>query len=160
MLDSRTYLDASRSTDTKATLVVYIAPFAPAEDADGITMTIDGYTEDADKSLAPPVLSTLTLPASSKVAAMEYSSGDISAYISPVGMTITSQSFRSGDCQIDELRIKYSDGSEYIVESEDPYIHNATVSAMDGKTIWTAFNRLVDVDDVVSVILDGSELTR
>jgi hypothetical protein len=159
MLDSRTYLDAGRSTDTKAALVVYVTPFGAVAADDGIIMKIMGYAENDDKSLAPPVLATIMLPASAKVAGMEFSGGDITATISPVGIMVTSSAFADGDCQVRDLRIKYSDGSTYVVESEDPYIHNASVSSADGKTIWEAFNRLVDVDKVTSVIVNGSELT-
>ena len=160
MLDSCTYIDSSKSTDIKATLVAYITPFGTVADADGIIITIAGYSEGDNKNMAPPTLATITLPASTKVASSEFTGDDITACISPVGIMITSPTFRSGDCQIHELLIEYADGSEYIVKSEDPYILNSSVSSLNGQTVWDAFNRLVNVDNVTSIVINGSKLTH
>lgn len=159
-LDSRTYLDTANATDTKATLVVYLTPMAALAADDGIVMTVSGYAARDDGTEAVETLKTVTLPASAKVPCVELTGTGVTVAVSPVGMTVTSESFRAGDCQIDELSLRYADGSTYVVESENPYILNASVSAESGQTVWLAFNRLVDVDQLSAVVVDGTELAR
>jgi hypothetical protein len=160
LLDSRTFIDSSRSTDTKATLVTYITPFGAISDKDGITMTLMGYSEGDNRKLAPPDLAKIIMPAAAKIDTKKFSGKTFSAAVSPVGIMITT-TLPDIDGKAYTIIIKYADGSEYIVKSDTPvYILNASVESQHGQSIWAAFNRLVDSDNVESVIISGEELTR
>jgi len=161
MLDERTYIDNSRSTDTKAALVTYITPFYTASDDDGIVMSIKGSSADGDGNYTLKELDKLIMPAASKVGAQKFTGEEFSVSVSPVGIMITT-TLPNIDGKVRKIIINYADGGEYIVSSDSPNVYNASVASQDenGRAIWEAFNRLVDVDNVESVTINGEELTR
>ena len=181
-LDDRTVIDESRSTDTCATLVAYITPFGTVSSDDGMLMTLKGYVDGVYTTFG-----SIEIPASAKLPAAEFTDGAITASISPVGIKLTYQSisqvinetetksaFVEGGADTpeatpdgvedlpsgpDNVVIKYADGSEYVLESSDPYLYNIGVGSTKGLNIYMAFNRLVDVDSVTAVVVDGETLT-
>lgn len=153
-LDNSTFIDKSRSTDTCATLVVYITPFGTVSSDDGMLMTLKGYVSGVYTTFG-----SVEIPASAKVVATEFTDGTITASISPVGINVSSSSFNPGDLMVSELRIEYADGSEYVVRSDEENVLNVTSNSGDDQADYMAFNRLVDVGSIASVIVNGETLT-
>lgn len=61
--------------------------------------------------------------------------------------------------QIDYVAIRYQDGTEYVLQSEEPYMDNTMyVLVTDNNSIVSYdFNRLIDIDQVESVIINDVE---
>ena len=155
MLDSGTYIDRSLSSDTKATLVVYITPFNPIAAGEGIVMNITGYeNREYNNSLA-----TVNLPALDRLTAREFTGKDFSASVSPIGITVRT-TLPSIDAKFHDWSIRYKDDSEYVLVSSAPYIMNTTADSLDMETntSWSAFNRLVDIENIESVSIEGNVL--
>lgn len=63
--------------------------------------------------------------------------------------------------QIDYVAIRYQDGTEYVLQSEEPYLDNTmyVLITNDSSVVSYDFNRLIDIDQVESVIINDVEYT-
>ena len=52
------------------------------------------------------------------------------------------------------LSIRYQDGTEYVIERNDPYTINYTYALGDYTYLYYTFNRLIDVDKIEAVIIN------
>ena len=61
--------------------------------------------------------------------------------------------------QIDYVAIRYQDGTEYVLQSEEPYLDNTMYVLIinDSSVVSYDFNRLIDIDQVESVIINDVE---
>lgn len=98
---------------------------------------------------------------------MEYLSlanGDIK--LSPIAIRIYGKNMdflysnRDIYCDIRDLVIRYTDGTEYVVFNWDPYIDNSTyaLNSYDGSIISYTFNRLVDLEQVEALVINNVEI--
>lgn len=126
-------------TDTQATFVGYLAPFY-AYNGEALTLTVHYFDGEEMYDLPLPVSVEKFVPVTAF--------GEAS--ISPLGMVL------SGD-YAENLRIHYTDGTEYVVKSDTLY--NAAVEALisdENDTVFT-FNRLVEVKNISSITyVDGN----
>ena len=154
-LDSTQYV-AAGGTDTKKTVVLYFAAFDSLEGAEQLKLTftvVAGY--DAEKSELDTKEGSVLFPMAGAVDAETLTGPDgWSASVSPVGLKIASpEGMRSGyDYYFNDVALHMADGTEYVLEQEEPYMYNITVGAIcqDGGTAMV-FDRLVDPAQVQSV---------
>lgn len=154
-LDSTQYV-ASGGTDTKKTVVMYFAPLESLDGAEQLKLTftvVTGY--DAGKGELDTKEGGVLFPVSGAVDAQTLTGPDgWSAGLSPVGLMITSpEGMRGGyDYYFNDVALQMADGTEYVLEQEEPYMYNITVGihCQDGGMAMT-FDRLVDPAQVQSV---------
>lgn len=120
---------------------------------DAMTYERLGVLNDADYSSPDKI----TIPAESSGEISSITLGNGAVTLSPVAITIRVekiQDFRN-NC-INLTRIVFKDGTEYIVK--DGYTLNHVFAVADPKTEETTFmfNRIIDVNTVASVIVDGN----
>ena len=154
-LDSTQYV-AAGGTDTKKTVVLYFAAFDSLDGAEQLKLTftvVAGY--DAEKSELDTKEGSVLFPMAGAVDAETLTGPDgWSASVSPVGLKIASpEGKRSGyEYYFNVVALQMTDGTEYVLEQEEPYMYNITVGAVcqDGGTAMV-FDRLVDPAQVQSV---------
>ncbi len=61
------------------------------------------------------------------------------------------------DANIWKLAIRYQDGTEYVVLCDEPYTRNYFYSLGDYTNLYYAFNRLVDVEKIDTVVINDVE---
>lgn len=164
MLDTRE-LRSAETTDTHAQYVVYVA--GDPTDADRWEFRFMVWNGTFDEEMTRELggsgqvfpnydEASLTFPLSAPVPTVAFAGGELTAELSPVGVTLRVGSGASGEPEVfscRELVIEYDDGSEYTVSSEDVY--NQAVSLNIGEVIWTAFNRLVEPENVTGIRVEG-----
>lgn len=169
--DTKLYVDESSSTDTCLQVIAYFISgkgFSYAKDSTFYFSVSDGAYQYHSIAIQPqshlPV-KTLTDENGQKT------------LISPVGMTMIDTLYGDEEVSTDELYICYQDGTDYAVRSRKNNLLNWTVGYITGQgldpefdyykivlgitdppegTYYSyLFNRLVDVDTVTSVTLEG-----
>lgn len=87
--------------------------------------------------------------------------GDGAVTLSPIAATIRKQEIENlGKSFMGLFKIRFADGSEYVVQ--DGYTENRVFAVTDAeeKELTYMFNRIIDVNEVISIIVDGDiELT-
>lgn len=164
-LDSMELRTTETATDTHAQYVVYVAGDPTGSDAWYFRFMV--WNGTFDEEMTRQYGSTgqvfpnyddavLSVPKSEPVPAVRFAGGEVTAELSPVGVTLRVGGGASGEPEVFSCRrlvIEYADGSEYTVESEDVY--NKAVSMNMGEVIWTAFNRLVEPENVTGIRVAG-----
>ena len=82
--------------------------------------------------------------------------GNGAVTLSPIAITIKVEEIENfPNSFVDLTKIKFTDGTEYVVK--DDYILNHVFAVGDSETEETTFmfNRIIDVNEVASVIVDG-----
>lgn len=177
-LPDETLEDETLRTAEKQTFVSYIAPLEQIAADDGLIMYI---CVNLDAETAGPA-AQVRIPAEARVEALDFHGKSLHAKVSPVGLAIEmpdaapilppegaqaapaspvptpDTSVPYCNLHVDELRIVYADGSEYIVFDDSS--HNASKGTASGKTLRFMFNRLVDTDNIEYLVLNGEKLTR
>jgi len=83
--------------------------------------------------------------------------GDGAVTLSPIAATIRKQEIENlGESFMGLFKIRFADGSEYVVQ--DGYVENRVFAVTDSeeRELTYMFNRIIDVNEVVSVIVDGN----
>lgn len=159
----RVYVDTARSTEEKLCIVDSGANFETWKAADGFTVTfrvqgdvhtIDGNTIRDDLELEaelelPGVKSlpavTLTDPAAGK-----------SVLLSAIGLKLDCEDMD----QVGNITVEFADGTQYVVRDRAGGLDNSDYGLGAGErpemTLYMVFNRLVDVDQVSAVVVDGT----
>lgn len=87
--------------------------------------------------------------------------GDGAVTLSPIAATIRKQEIENlGKSFMGLFKIRFADGSEYVVQ--DGYTENRVFAVTDAeeKELTYMFNRIIDVNEVISIVVDGDiELT-
>lgn len=153
------YIIEDETTDTKLTVAVY---YCGADKEEYLTLA---FYADTDNQLKLP------LDDGGGMDALMLADGNISLSPVAIRITVTDMDYLwlredgtmspSIYCNIDRLAIRYKDGTEYVVESDEPYINNTTyvLISFDGSTMSYTFNRLIDIDQVEAVIINDVEYT-
>lgn len=162
----RVYVDTARSTEEKLCIVDSGANFEPWKAADGFTVifrvqgdvhTINGNTIRDDLELEaelelPGVKSlpavTLTGPASGK-----------QVLLSAIGLKLDCEDMD----QVGKITVEFADGTQYVVQDRSSGLDNSDYGLGSGEypkmTLRMVFNRLVDVNQVTAVVVDGVRYT-
>lgn len=155
----KSYIMKDETTDTKLTVAVY---YCGADKEEYLTLA---FYADTDNQLK------LYLDDGGGMDALTAADGQIA--ISPVAIriTVTDMEFLcwkadgtySSDKEnhIDYLAIRNKDGTEFIIQSDEPYMNNTMYALItyDGNVVSYAFNRLIDIDQVEAVIINDVEYT-
>ena len=162
-LDAQRFIAEENSTDTKKEIVVYFAPFQTIEGAAYLTLEFAVAKEhDPDAMLFSEVCDeeSISIPLGEPVAVPVHMAGEgWEVSISPLGLVLAppaGHDFSLGLVITEDVVIHYSDGTDYVLESEDPYTSNTILSALGSDdVIRTVFNRLIDPAAVESVTVSG-----
>lgn len=133
----------SSITDTSIRYVTYLTPMFDFEP--GMELSVEAVSENT---------ASVTLAAPELVPAATFSGEGVVGELSPVGLKLIWDELVSpnGPPSIGDFRIRFKDGSEYILQSETIY---NTQGYENDWTVWYAFNNLVDVEDVEAICIDN-----
>ena len=80
--------------------------------------------------------------------------GSGSITLSPIGLSLNQLAFSGVGDGINDIRIEFKDGSVYVVADQETM--NLDYSFITKKyRLVTCFNRLVDLDDVAAIYVEG-----
>lgn len=143
----RDYLDTANSTDTK----LYLSSF-------GVDWQDELYCEfgrwydwDQGKMEAWIDSQKVILPRADRggMPALRFNDGSIT--VSPVALRVDGVHVDS----LKECTICFKDGSEYVVCSDEAFVQNTTYGLGDTDFVTYTFNRIVDVENVSAIIVNG-----
>lgn len=154
---SETYIDTARTTDTKLCVVKYFI-----------------YGQKLQNSMRGKALcvnirgteTVLEVPVSGRSGMKTAVFGNGAVRLSPIGVVLDGRMMdmlTGRELLIGSLVIRYADGSEYVVEApateaDGPSTMNYAYGfTVEEGTLTFALNRIVDVEQVVSVAVDGIE---
>lgn len=143
----RDYLDTANSTDTK----LYLSSFG-VDCFDELWCEFGRwYDRDKGKMEAWTDTQRMTIPRSDRggMQALRFDGGDIT--LSPVALRVDGVHVDS----LKECTICFRDGSEYIVFSDEAFTMNTTYGLGDTNYVAYTFNRIVDVENVSAIIVNG-----
>lgn len=148
----RSYIDESRTTDTKVYVCAY---FVNTEEDDYMSIRLGN---GAEKLRDECVEMSVALP---EVKLEHWSLDGGNVVLTPIGMKIDKKALGlSLTNDIDHITLRFADGSEYIVEQDDgeAYISNRAYACenSNGSISRTLFNSVVDIADVREVEIEGS----
>lgn len=125
---------------------------------DGLVYEKLGLLEEENQFVCPD---KITIPEQAQGKMTNITLGEGAVTLSPIAITVKVEEIENfPNSFIDLTKIKFADGTEYVVK--DNYILNYVFAVADSETEETTFmfNRIIDVKEVVSVIVDGDiELT-
>ncbi|MCD8117477.1 MAG: hypothetical protein LUE21_10260 [Oscillospiraceae bacterium] len=158
LVDFTSLLLEDDSTDTCRRYACYFAPFEELN-GENIRLEVAVVTDLGDT--AEIEREYVTIAAEGRVPAGTFSDGELTASVSAVGMEIawprSGASEETDEYLTDEIIIRYADGSEYTVESDEKNVYNLALTSADGEThTWYVFNRLTDTDSITEIELTGS----
>ena len=156
-MDTEVYLNAAESTDTCLQLVVYFGSFQPYQSGAPVYLSLNEIGAGSEwqmMELQPQVyLPTVILSADGHAVT-----------VSALGMTVENPVSVADELIVRELMLHFTGGTDYAVVSETLRQSNEMVNYWQGDgsgfpAVCYVFNRLVDVDALSSVTLEGSWLT-
>lgn len=148
-------MDKETSTDTCLNVVLYFAAGTSFRQGDLLYVTMQD-------ELGQPY--SIAVQPRTYVPVATLTSGSETLTLSPLGMSIRN-AHPDREPLVDELTLRYQDGSEFTVESSSRSLMNWVVGCMRGSDDVPfadntyVFDRLVDVDAVSSVTLEGHQHT-
>lgn len=162
-LDAQRFIAEGNSTDTKKEIVVYFAPFQTIEGAAYLTLEFSVAKEHAPDAMLLSEMrdeGSILIPLGEPVAVPVRMAGEgWEVGISPLGLVLAppaGHDFSLGLVITEDVVIHYSDGTDYVLEREDPYTRNTISSALGSDdVVRTVFNRLIDPAAVESVTVNG-----
>lgn len=154
--DTRCTIDKDTSSDTVINGTMYFASWDRERDlGHAVTWNIS-WTEGKGEDAKVIEVSTPEFNVGAHVDIKELRSDDSSLEISPFSIQthIDDLGYEAVD---HKLTVSYKDGSEQIIEDDDAGAYNFYVSMArnSGENIWVP-TKLIDVDQVVSVTLEGT----
>lgn len=163
----RSYVIQDKCTDTKLCATYYYRIVNPQ------TTDLDlGFTfwtkvdhpealsnEDLEKLDGSDSPEKITVPCNGNARIPSQTFGNGSVTLSSFAVQIRSAKLEQGD-GIGEVKLTFRDGSEYVVEDESTINYLYNVLSPDWKSVTMMLNRLVDVEEVVSVTVDGQVLSK
>ena len=149
----RCHVDTAAGTDTSLQVVVYFAANKDFRQGDLLYVTME---DEAGQPYSIAVQPRTYVPVSTLAA------GDDTLTVSPLGISIRNP-HPDRELLIDELSLRYQDGSDFTLESTGRNLMNWVVGYMRSSddapfadNVYV-FNRLVDVDAIASVTLEGHQ---
>lgn len=158
LVDSYDFVVESTRTETSLQEAVYFTPF----DSTSVDMkyTLNAYAYSANATAGG--WCEITDIARKLTCTDMTSDSVISASASPVGIMLKAVNTKGDYAELipNKIEIVYTDGSSYVVEDDDANIMNTRCSSTSNTDsavyVWTAFNRLVDVDKIESINFTGT----
>ena len=163
----RTYVDTARSTEEKLCIVSSVANFEPWKAADGITVTFRVQGDVHEESLPdggtnvirddPALEAELELPGLKSLPAVTLTDPATgkAVMLSAIGLKLDCEDID----QVDFIAVEFADGTQYVVEDAAKDLDNSDYGLGSGSqpemTLRKVFDRLVDVDQVTAVTVDG-----
>lgn len=150
-LFAKCYVDKETSTDTCLNVVLYFAAGTSFRQGDLLYVTMQD-------ELGQPY--SIAVQPRTYVPVATLTSGSETLTLSPLGMSIRN-AHPDREPLVDELTLRYQDGSSFAVESSSKNLMNWVIGSItgDGQAAFEnytyVFNRLVDVNEVGSVTLTG-----
>lgn len=144
------YLDKARSTDQKLALIdYYIADKDEPSPLRLVEFITTGYYVDVGEI-------PLTI-ATEKMTALSLSDGAI--LVSPIGIRadlagLTGVKKEEG---LDSIVLQYRNGTSYVVKDEEAFLDNSSYALGRGSEEIYVFNRLVDISQLASIVVEGTE---
>lgn len=154
---SETYIDTACTTDTKLCIVEYFVYGQKLQNAmrgETLCVTLQGAE------------TAIEVPVSGRGGMKTAVFGNGAVRLSPIGVVLDGRMMdmlTGRELLIGSLVIRYADGSEYVVaapaaEADGPETMNYAYGfTVEEGTLTFALNRIVDVEQVVSVVIDGIE---
>ena len=148
------YIDETRSTDTKIYICEYYTGFKGfSKTLDDLAIQVWSYIDGK-----PIGIAKLNYTNESNIAGLILADGNV--LVSPIGIRIydAALGFESGN-DIHRVVLRYNNGTEYILLDDEAFIDNSAYGLIDGvsdpsRTTYL-FNRLVDINSLTEVVLDG-----
>lgn len=164
--DTKFYMDENTSTDTCLQMVAYFITGKGYETGTNFYFTVhDAAYQPYSIAIQPHAylpVRTLTAGNGQRLT------------LSPLGLTVVDTLYSDSEVLVDELIVRYQDGTDFAVDSAQSNLRNWVVGLMTGGSTDEAlrnelgiadppegvyysyvFNRLVDVDTVASISLEG-----
>lgn len=164
MLDRYDLLDKNLTTDTELHGILYIESLEEIPEGDHIYLymnlrekaQLDFSGEMMECSVVVGPTERIELPTDTRVPTQALTNGEYTIWLSPISMMLDAPISHGGDDF--GITIHYADGSEYVVTSTDPYTANIISGGYISYrySLYYMFNRLVDVDNVVSLTIGGT----
>lgn len=166
-LPGATYIDEAMSTETKLYICEYVIIWDYADDPSMLEIEVGVYTLDPEPyhendNTLRDVQGTvpIQLPDGGGMEALTLSDGNV--LVSPIGIRIYEEAFGFDPAwYIHEIIFRFDDGSEYVLLSNENFIDNRMYAlgsnAADASIKYNTthlFNRIVDVNNLVEIILD------
>lgn len=155
-INVKLHVDKTTSTATHLDVVAYFAAGETYQKGDNLYFTVYDGGAEGKEPYAVAIQPRTYAPVRTFTAA----NGE-TARISAVGITMDNAS-PAQELTVQELTLHYADGTSYVVSSDSQNLMNWVLGYIygDGETAPFAhavyiFNRMVDVDTVTSVSLDG-----
>ena len=157
--DTRSTIDKDTSSDTVINGTMYFASMDRERGFQHAVTWNISWTEGEGEDAKPFEASTPEFSVGAYVDTKELRSGDSPLEISPFSIQthIDDLGYEAVD---NKLTVSYKDGSEQIIEDDDAGVFNLYFSYArnSGENIWVP-TKLIDVDQVVSVTLEGTRCT-
>ena len=161
---SRLYLIPEESTAYKLKIAAYYIRSDLNQDDPNLVFGFGDEIYDLQTGMIigrDPALS-LHLPFEDGGGMKSLSLEDGKILLSPIGMVIYGgiegvPVRDSGEVIIDEVVIRYSDGSEYLVINDTTVNYGYSLLSLEKANLTFALNRVVDIDKVISVSINGVE---
>lgn len=154
-------IDKLRETVSEEEVLVYVQEITSEDDYQSLLKELgrDSLIEEGYRSMAEAQIEdleiaseTLTISQNSQEEMTYLTSEDEKIILSPLAICAD-----LGTDRYDSLVITFRDGSQYVVQDNSTanYVFSVTSGSSD---ITMMFNRLIDIDQVQSVIVNGTEL--
>ena len=154
------FLDSARSSDTKLYILEYYIAAQPLNKLNlelGVFLP-DGYTG----RVYGETQATLPIPlveAGLPLAQADQSGSLPAVTLSPIGLTLSLDQPLAGALDLDYLALEYASGSRYVILDTTQFLDNTSYALYASEFSSTySFNRLVDPQQVVKVIVNGQEI--
>jgi hypothetical protein len=154
---------ADSLTDTGFEAALYFGPLdmGPTDESRTVTWHLadaerwDGVATEVDENGLPLGDATLAYTPQTVVPTQAFTCDDdgLTASMSPLGMVVEADTTTSDAWQ--GVEIRFADGSSYAAKGADVY--NVVTSWSNGSAAGYLFNRLIDVDEVASVVITGHD---
>ena len=152
-LDSRLLLRSDISTDTELHVVACFT--GNLQENEGIRLDLIKAKDNEDAGQWTVLdQKSVSFDVTDKLdgVALTDENGD-TAEVSPIGLTMSDTADENIENVPDNITLKYTDGTEYVIDGEDAY--NTIVSLKDSGKSWYVFNRLVDTGKIQSLDIKG-----
>ena len=146
-------------TDTRRTVAVYFAPLESMDGAAALRLSfgvVTGY--DPATGAVEQKWGGVVFPLSGAAQATALTGpGGWSADISPLGLQIAppAENPYGQNYYFNDLVIHMTDGTQYVLKQEEPYMRNTPAGCYEGEKTNFVFNRLIDPEQVTAVTALG-----
>lgn len=165
----RSYILKDKSTDTKLCATYYYQIRNPQTEDLELRLSFWAAIEDPEAYMALPPEEAVQMNVSDSQDAIVISTANSASLETATfgngAVTVSAISLqvdltRMGDVEYaDRLKLLFQDGTEYIIQDDGIINSLFNVGSSDGSETTFMLNRLVDVEEIASVIVNGVQLT-